>query len=1285
MSNQFDAFNFIDFDINELDLSGFCLDDQIIAPAIPPEPVVAKHITKTVYRADSDDSDKSDESGNESDESDDTMPLEDLLEKFGLDPKKANVGRYKALANALANRAEKEKEKKKAQKELERKKKERINAEMQCKQDLYDARIARFVDPTIFASASQADIRKLIVQYKTTRLDSIDYPDFDETFVESGPKHATHIVRDVSIDCMRGLRKYHHFTTFNDCVEYVKSRRAALSPSNPISIHEHVLGAYPFKAFLDIDIDKSKDEYVKLRKMFNDERGLVDVIARSYINAFMIAERDISKNEIKPCTPYVVYRNDSVKLSFHIIANDSGFICSNSENAMQFANIVKGMFTGVYEPLATFIDCLYKRKFSLRLPEFVKIAEHGTKCGKASPFELKRGSELKPYKTFGASDYSSYFLQKLDVVRGSILPSAASCNHNVMPSRIAEITERVVADFPHFSFSKLSETRDDIVAIFVRNTNAPIKCTAHGEEHQSLGAFLRVSVFNGKETYGLYCFKSPCKLLKHYNTKYVADSPITTVTRCTSDYVRKTCKYIYGDGGMIESIPSLIEDPSFWNRDIYIKSAYGTGKTVFLRKIVEEARKSLMRVLIISPRISLSSKLSADCGASYYGDIKTFVPKEHGACVFQYESLYKVARYHFDVVIIDEPATLISHINSNIPKVGGCAGDCRQVSVSSFNNQRILEGILSPFMSGMLIALDNDMSDEIVDSFAAVRKESNKIVYVNDYKPYCHVKATIDFSKGSKKRLDEKIEFEIKKNLALLESGKQHAGIVISCHKYNDCKYYGGKAESLIPSKYHHLIHVHTGGTNTTERVETFKNIEAVWDGALVVIYNQAVSVGVSFDKEHFTHVFGMFESLWMDISAIQTVQSLFRCRKTEEMYLAIVRPHYDSTKYTPMRSKKDVAKRLVYKDRHITVQINKTDCVINHPTFIDIGITAIASSTHNDKELTNMIDNYLGSSFMTRSWVYRELIQSLTITDVVEYMHYLLCNVGVQVEFFNPASITPEELEKITAWVSNHQIAKREIKQKNTRALNEIIDNVANQEDAREMYPQLAIEMGLVESKYPGVFVDDERALQFLSDDGARESIQYATGEKDAILRYRVSLIIPSKDYHDVTDADIRRFEMSIVQRQAFHSMTHPTGVINRRSALIDNTYFATNHARVILEELYGYRQIDIKAKCEKRVTFASMLDPVHLPLLQSLKKEVTNLLDPRFDKDGKFKFTELKSVHSLINKYLNVVGAKVVRERVGKSKEQFSAVQWMNGLTIPVDQPDLTLPPEIAQCFVE
>lgn len=741
-----------------------------------------------------------------------------------------------------------------------------------------------------------------------------------------------------------------------------------ISPKRYFAIHEVVNGKQPFKAFLDIDA-KMED----IRRLVKDStiQQFAGKLGRIYIEAF----KDVSKCDIPPVVFYTI-RSD--KLSYHIFSQDGGYICKNVKEYSRFLTAIKKkLYSYPYYELenaaANYIDSAFNGKptFCLRLPQFPKIA------GQPS---YNKDTILKPFNDIAVpyDKPSRCFLQTCDI-RWRKDNKKTFVSDTISASTIKEVDDAINGNEWAKSLKYVPVDINGIIARYERISSG--YCPGCDVIHDGgrANAFL-VKAKQGP-AYILFCYHTQ-EIDGKKKPMFVYDPAIPNKNIEPAPYVRDVFNAIIDTATINvnkKHIDEEIHVPALDGNDLYIRSSYGTGKTTLICKYTELIKKEGKSCLIVSSRRSYSSKVVSDTAGIKYSD-KQFMYHNTGVYVCQLDSIHnKLSTFlpdgenhvgQFDLVIVDEIAALAAHAYAS----GHALGKAHQGFID-------LHYIISK--CGKLIVADNDLSDWIIEAFKSIRqdKNNNPIVVNNVRKVWSKLKCNIYSRKNHDIIIRSAMHAFLDEQVALRDAGKPWNGAVIITHRREHVE----KIEKELKDKYPgSKILSYTADTSTDDR-QALSDVNTNWDGALAVIYNQTISVGVSFDGAHFSNVYAIF-SMENCIGAMQSCQSIFRCRQIKSIDIGCGTCRVYSANNTARKVKK-------YMLANCRGRISLSKLANNTAEDID----AIPITLFGGKNIDEAIDNFIHLDLPARMWFYTAIMQGRSKYDFVSELAGILSDQGVK------------------------------------------------------------------------------------------------------------------------------------------------------------------------------------------------------------------------------------------------------------------------------------------------
>lgn len=288
-----------------------------------------------------------------------------------------------------------------------------------------------------------------------------------------------------------------------------------------------------------------------------------------------------------------------------------------------------------------------------------------------------------------------------------------------------------------------------------------------------------------------------------------------------------------------------------------IRSPMGTGKSTIINYLIEEAHEEDMNVLIITNRISVAQDFGKKYNLKVYNKDK-YNPGDSLVC--QYDSLWKYNLHGFDVVIMDEFISLMTHTRSNLNN-------------SAFN----IDKFFKAFNKKLVIA---DAFLTGYENFLLDNKKTNIHMIDNQWRD-----PTTLYSYDNMNYFVQSI---------LVHSEKHK--ITVSATSMN----FIHSLEMLLRKRGLKVVTLTAQTPDTTKNLiyDLFEeNEHDKWD---VLIFSPTLTVGVSNLNDvpyHFHY------DTSMSADAVSSIQMLKRTRKTKEIHMFVkARINYIKTSYNDIR-----------------------------------------------------------------------------------------------------------------------------------------------------------------------------------------------------------------------------------------------------------------------------------------------------------------------------------------------------------------------------------------------
>ena len=279
-----------------------------------------------------------------------------------------------------------------------------------------------------------------------------------------------------------------------------------------------------------------------------------------------------------------------------------------------------------------------------------------------------------------------------------------------------------------------------------------------------------------------------------------------------------------------------------------LKAEKGIGKT---NKVIEYIKKhNPKRVLYVSFRKSLSRNIERRFNIhgfdfKVYLDIKGKINEDRIIC--QVESLQRVELSKFDLIILDEFEQIIKQFTSS--------------NSNAYRSYVRYESLLNA--ASKIVIMDADICNESLISIRRIIGDDRQILLQNNtYTKKFNIEYTT-------------CEETIRDHMAYSLYNNKKIIIATNVNKYRDNELVEYLKKCRYPlhhrgwSKEEHLrrckesepkILLYTEETLSKQNVkDTLTDVNSTWVNYDVVIYSPSIQSGVSFEKEHFDEVYGIF------------------------------------------------------------------------------------------------------------------------------------------------------------------------------------------------------------------------------------------------------------------------------------------------------------------------------------------------------------------------------------------------------------------------------------------
>lgn len=270
------------------------------------------------------------------------------------------------------------------------------------------------------------------------------------------------------------------------------------------------------------------------------------------------------------------------------------------------------------------------------------------------------------------------------------------------------------------------------------------------------------------------------------------------------------------------------------------------------------------KVIFISFRRTFSSESKdkySSIGFKSYSDSDVagkINTDQHRRIIIQVESLHRlvVPIEDLDFLILDEVESIWSQFSSN--------------NFSDFYGSfNIFEYLLGT--AKKVIAMDANLSDRSARLFAQMFADKSINVYINKFNPnYDHTYYVIDKDTWLAKLVDVIKDDNVAIFTNSLKEANTLRSFLVGYISKSDIKVYNSKTKESV-------------------KLQHFSNVNEYWSRYKCIICTPTVSAGVSFEKDHFTYVFGYFSDLSCNVETCRQMLGRVRSVSSKQIYVTII------------------------------------------------------------------------------------------------------------------------------------------------------------------------------------------------------------------------------------------------------------------------------------------------------------------------------------------------------------------------------------------------------------
>lgn len=257
------------------------------------------------------------------------------------------------------------------------------------------------------------------------------------------------------------------------------------------------------------------------------------------------------------------------------------------------------------------------------------------------------------------------------------------------------------------------------------------------------------------------------------------------------------------------------------NTITHIKSHLGSGKTTIIKQFIKN-NPNIKKILYFAPRILFARDIYNDLkdyDFKLYNKLKKKDYYNTERIIIQLESLWKVNKTEFDLIIIDEVESVLKQLTSKITN--------KNIVETYKNFQYLINNCKT------IITADAFLSNNSIDVVNSIKPDCISKVIVNNFNPYKRKAYEVSgFENLVKKAIDQVNNDERIVFITLIKNNGDHA--------YKEFK-------KECPNK---KIKYYYGSMN--EKDKTFDNINEEWKDVDILIYTPIITCGVNYNFESF-------------------------------------------------------------------------------------------------------------------------------------------------------------------------------------------------------------------------------------------------------------------------------------------------------------------------------------------------------------------------------------------------------------------------------------------------
>ena len=267
---------------------------------------------------------------------------------------------------------------------------------------------------------------------------------------------------------------------------------------------------------------------------------------------------------------------------------------------------------------------------------------------------------------------------------------------------------------------------------------------------------------------------------------------------------------------------SILENIDLNKKTItHIKSHLGSGKTTIIKQFIKN-NPSIKKIIYFAPRILFAQDIYNDLQEydfKLYNKLKKHEYETTDRIIIQLESLWKVKKMKYDLIIIDEIESVLKQLVSKI------------TNKNIIETYKTFEFIIQN--CNTIITADAFLSNNSIEIINSIKQNSISKIIVNNFNPY-------------KRKAIEVAGFENLIDRAVNQVNRNERIVFISLLK-NSADAAVNYFKEMCPNK---VIKYYYGSMN--EKDKKFDNINEEWKDVDILVYTPIITCGVNYNLPTF-------------------------------------------------------------------------------------------------------------------------------------------------------------------------------------------------------------------------------------------------------------------------------------------------------------------------------------------------------------------------------------------------------------------------------------------------